>query len=91
MRNTMRMMKEGKEGKEGKAGGRKPRVAASPRKRARYLEGVIDVDINDCEFLRQFVTEHGKILPSRLTGATAKQQRQIRHGVRRARNMGLLP
>jgi ribosomal protein S18 len=36
------------------------------------------------------VTEFGKIMPARLTGVTAHQQRQIRRGVTRARNMGLL-
>lgn len=60
------------------------------RKRSRFLEGVTDININDHEFLKKFVTEHGKIMPARLTGASAKQQRQIRQGVRRARTMGLL-
>jgi len=48
------------------------------------------VDVNDVEFLRRFITEYGKIVPARLTGVTAAQQRQIKEGVRRARNMGLL-
>lgn len=62
-----------------------------PRKRSRHLEGVTDININDPDFLSNFVTDHGKIVPSRLTGANARQQRQIKRGVRRARNMGLLP
>jgi small subunit ribosomal protein S18 len=61
------------------------------KKMSRYLEGVKDIDINDHDFLRKFVTEHGKIIPARMTGATAKQQRQIKAGVRRARTMGLIP
>ncbi|MBR4616065.1 MAG: 30S ribosomal protein S18 [Kiritimatiellae bacterium] len=48
------------------------------------------VDINDVEFLKRFVTEYGKIIPARITGVTAVQQRQIKKGVRRARNMGLM-
>jgi small subunit ribosomal protein S18 len=60
------------------------------KKRSRFLEGVTDIDITDHEFLRKFVTEHGKIIPARMTGASAKQQRQIKHGIRRARTMGLL-
>ena len=60
------------------------------KKRSRFLEDVTDIDINDHEFLRKFVTEHGKIIPARMTGASAKQQRQIKHGIRRARTMGLL-
>jgi small subunit ribosomal protein S18 len=60
------------------------------RKKSRYLEGVKDIDIRDVEFLRKFMTDHGKIMPSRMTGANAKQQRLIRQGIRRARQMGLL-
>jgi len=60
------------------------------RRRARYLDPNIVVDSNDIDFLRRFVTEYGKIIPARLTGVTAAQQRDIKRGVRRARNMGLL-
>jgi len=62
-----------------------------PRKRSRFLEGVTDVDPRNYELLRKFVTEHGRIIPSRITGATAKQQRQIKRAVRRARVMGMIP
>ena len=48
------------------------------------------IDIHDYDLLQRFTTEHGKMLPSRLTGASAKQQRQIRHAIRRARTMGLV-
>ncbi len=60
-------------------------------KRSRHLEGVKVIDTTDYEFLRKFLTDHGKIMPSRLTGASAKQQREIKAAVRRARAMGLLP
>jgi small subunit ribosomal protein S18 len=63
---------------------------AGPRRRTRYLDPNAVVDTNDIDFLRRFVTEYGKIVPSRLTGVTAAQQRDIKRGVRRARNMGLL-
>ncbi|MDR2849534.1 MAG: 30S ribosomal protein S18 [Verrucomicrobiota bacterium] len=61
-----------------------------PRKRVRIMDPNDIVDINDVDFLRRFVTEYGKIVPARLTGVTAAQQRQIKQGVRRARNMGLM-
>ncbi|MCQ2389484.1 MAG: 30S ribosomal protein S18 [Kiritimatiellae bacterium] len=48
------------------------------------------IDFNDVEFLKNYVTEYGKIIPARVTGVTTQQQRQIKKGVRRARNMGLL-
>jgi small subunit ribosomal protein S18 len=63
----------------------------SVRKTARHLEGVKEIDPNDYELLRRFLTDQGKVMPSRLTGANAKQQRQIKRAVRRARVMGLLP
>ena len=60
------------------------------RKRVRVLDPNDIVNVNDVDFLRRFITEYGKIVPARLTGVTAAQQRQIKQGVRRARNMGLL-
>ena len=70
---------------------RKSGKDSSVRKRSRHLDGVKSIDVDDIDLLQKFVTDHGKIIPARMTGATAKQQRQIRHGVRRARVMGLLP
>ena len=61
-----------------------------PRKHVRYLDPTVVVDSNDIDLLRRFVTEYGKIVPARITGVTAMQQREIKRGVRRARNMGLL-
>ena len=48
------------------------------------------IDVNDVETLKHYITDYGKILPARITGITAAQQRQIRQGVKRARNMGLM-
>jgi len=59
----------------------------APRKR--MPEDATVVDINDPDFIRRFVTEQGKILPIRISGLTAAQQRRLKTGVRRARNIGL--
>ena len=48
------------------------------------------IDVNDVATLKYYITDYGKILPARITGITAAQQRQIRQGVKRARNMGLM-
>lgn len=48
------------------------------------------VDITDVDFLRRYVSEHGKILPQRLSGLNAAQQRKVKRGVRRARTMGIM-
>jgi small subunit ribosomal protein S18 len=63
---------------------------ANNRKGCKYLEGIEHIDYKDHELLRKFMTERGKIMPRRLTGTTAKQQRQIKRAIRRARIMGLL-
>ncbi len=73
----------------GKTRGRSKRRVT--RRRSKYLEGVTVFDYKDVELLRRFMTERGKIIPMRTTGATAKQQRQIKRAIRRARIMGLLP
>lgn len=71
---------------------RKPRRSEeAPRRRSRHLEEVKRINPNDHELMKEFVTEHGKIVPARLLGASARQQRQIKRGVRRARVMGILP
>ena len=73
-----------------KQSGRKSSGGFGARKSTRVVEDKKLIDVNDVEFLRRCMTEHGKINPARLIGASAKQQRLIKHGIRRARNMGLL-
>ncbi|ARA92967.1 MAG: 30S ribosomal protein S18 [Bacteroidetes bacterium] len=49
------------------------------------------VDYKDVEFLQRFINEQGKILPRRITGTSAKFQRQLTRAVKRARHLALLP
>jgi len=49
------------------------------------------VDYKDVELLKKFLNPHGRILGSRRTGTTAKDQRQVSTAVKYARFMGLLP
>lgn len=55
------------------------------------FEGSNDIDFKDAKFLSRFITERGKILPRKITGLSAKQQRIITKAVKRARQMSLLP
>lgn len=64
--------------------------ATVSRRRVPGIEAIKDIDLRDIELLRKFTTEQGKIVPSRLTGATPTQQRTISRAIRRARVMGLL-
>ncbi len=50
-----------------------------------------EIDYKDLELLRQYVTETGKIVPSRITGASARNQRLLAKEVKRARYLALLP
>lgn len=63
----------------------------TPKRGARYLDSNTVIDFKDHELLKKFMTERGKIMPRRLTGTTARQQRQIQKAIGRARVMGLLP
>ena len=49
------------------------------------------IDYKDVDLLKKFITERGQILPRRLTGLTAKQQRDLTNAVKRARIVALLP
>jgi len=49
------------------------------------------IDYKDVDLLKKFITERGKILPRRLTGLTARQQRDLTNAVKRARIVALLP
>jgi small subunit ribosomal protein S18 len=51
----------------------------------------LTIDYKDPQGLRYFVTDRGKIVPRRISGACAKHQRSITLAVKRARNIALLP
>lgn len=54
-------------------------------------EGVKEIDYKDVELLKDFITEQGKIIPSRITGTRAHYQRQLSTAIKRARFLALLP
>ncbi|MFH1867601.1 MAG: 30S ribosomal protein S18 [Candidatus Omnitrophota bacterium] len=49
------------------------------------------IDYKDLYTIQRYVTEHGKIIPSRITGNCAYHQRQLSRAIKRARIMALLP
>lgn len=53
-------------------------------------EGVKEIDYKDLDTLKDFVTEQGKIIPSRITGTKAHYQRQLSVAIKRARFLALL-
>ncbi len=54
-------------------------------------EGIKEVDYKDLALLKAFISETGKIVPSRITGTSARYQRQLATAVKRARYLALLP
>jgi len=54
-------------------------------------EGVKQIDYKDLATLKQYITETGKIVPSRITGTKAFYQRQLSSAIKRARYLALLP
>ena len=62
------------------------------RKFCRFTaEGVKQIDYKDLAILKQYITETGKIVPSRITGTKSHYQRQLAIAVKRARYLALLP
>jgi small subunit ribosomal protein S18 len=62
------------------------------RKYCRFTaEGITEIDYKDLNLLKAYITETGKIVPSRITGTKANYQRQLTAAVKRARFLALLP
>ena len=64
-------------------------------KRKRYCrftaEGVDEIDYKDLNTLKNYVSENGKIVPSRISGTKARYQRQLSTAIKRARYLALIP
>jgi small subunit ribosomal protein S18 len=62
------------------------------RKSCRFsAENATEIDYKDTDMLREFITETGKIVPSRITGTKAKYQRMLANAIKLARYLALLP
>ena len=62
------------------------------RKYCRFTaEGIKEIDYKDLETLKAYVSETGKIVPSRITGTKARYQRQLAKAIKRARYLALIP
>jgi small subunit ribosomal protein S18 len=77
-------------GREG-GGGRGGRGAK--RRKVCYftVNKITKIDYKSTDLLKRFVSERGKILPRRVTGTSAKYQRQLTTAIKRARQIALLP
>jgi small subunit ribosomal protein S18 len=74
-------------------GGRRERRFRRPKRRvcAFCVDKVTHIDYKDYQRLREFVSDRGKILKSRMTGTCSRHQRKLARAVKRARHIALLP
>ena len=69
-----------------------PKKGQIRNKECRFTKAGLEyIDYKDTDTLRRFMNDQGKILPRRVTGTSAKFQRQLTRAVKRARHMALLP
>lgn len=94
--------RSGGSGRSGRSGGskgrpNKPRFGSSNRfsfskPKCRFCsDKVTEIDYKDVNRLKRFVTEKGKMIPSRVTGTCTKHQRRLSNAIKKARFVALLP
>ena len=96
----MSEMREGREGgreggrdRDGGRGGAPTRRPFFRRRKSCPFSGpnAPNIDYKDVKLLQRFVSERGKIVPSRITAVSARKQRELSQAIKRARFLGLLP
>ena len=94
----MSEMREGRDG--GRDGGREGGRGGAPTRRPFFRRrkscpfsgpNAPKIDFKDVKLLQRFVSERGKIVPSRITAVSARKQRELSQAIKRARFLGLLP
>ena len=84
------------EGQSGPGGGRAAAAARRPffrRRKSCPFSGpnAPKIDYKNTRLLQRFISERGKIVPSRITAVSTKKQRELSRAIKRARFLGLLP
>ena len=92
MREANRSEPEGSETRQKRSGGGGRRPFFRRRKTCPFSgENAPKIDYKDVKLLLRFISERGKIVPSRITGTKARYQRQLGVAIKRARYLALLP
>ena len=79
-------------GGQGGGGGQARRPFFRRRKSCPFTgDNAPKIDYKDVKLLLRFISERGKIVPSRITAVSAKKQRELAQAIKRARFLGLLP
>lgn len=74
-----------------KGGGRRGRRGGKRKVDPFLADKTLKIDWHDPQLLSRFITERGKIVPRRVSGVTAKNQRKLAKAIKKARQMALLP
>lgn len=61
------------------------------KKRCPFEDGALRIDYKDAKLLQKFISERGKIMPSRISMVSAPKQRKLAIAIKRARHLALLP
>ncbi len=78
-------------GRPGPRGGRPPRFVRRIKPCRFCVRKDLIIDYKDVATLRNYISDRGKIKPTRFTGNCAKHQRELARAIKRARNIALLP
>jgi len=69
-----------------------PKKSIRKVKQCKFTKAGLEyIDYKDVETLQRFTNDQGKILPRRVTGSSAKHQRQLNRAIKRARFLSLMP
>src|ERR1051326_8904942 len=91
MSTRMDPSEEGLDRDDDRRGGKGGRGGPPGRRKLLSDEVVAKIDYKNPQVLRAFITDRGKMIPRRISGASARQQRVISTAIRRARMLALLP
>ena len=84
--------REPRQGGAGGAGGQTRRPFFRRRKTCPFSgPGAPKIDYKDVKLLSRFISERGKIVPSRITAVSTTKQRELARAIKRSRILGLLP
>ncbi|MCD6035873.1 MAG: rpsR [Rickettsiales bacterium] len=86
-------MDEGMDGGEGRVPNMAGKRVFFRRKKSCPLQdyAIADINYKDIKLLSRFISERGRILPSRITSVSAKKQRALKNAIKQARILALLP
>jgi small subunit ribosomal protein S18 len=89
--NSNRNDRNSRDGDRGGLGRGRVRRNEPQRRKRNPLRDVEYIDYTNTKMLGRFINDQGKILPKRITGITAKQQRAVTKAIKYARHLALMP